>query len=122
MFKVILLLLFTVGIFANETAQNRFNVEALDSDINLEKLENKYNVIKPESYGQGKRVLSPIEIRDDALFRSDLDAVTQDWDELDKDILVLRARKKPLSYLFEKYPKIDKKSLKSLKNYFSDTD
>ena len=58
-------------------------------------------------------ILSPEE-RDSLFLKAGIDKEIDSWDQLDKDMLLMKARTAGLAELKEKYPKLPKKALANL--------
>ena len=82
--------------------------------MDLSKYKDKYNVIDESNYRKSKRNLPSIQERKLVYKNSGLDQVVKDWDQLEKNVLFLRAKSKSPIELKKKYPKIDIQLLTNL--------
>ncbi len=102
----------------SERKPNQVNVNTFDKDYPTKELEkNGYNVNGSIDAGQRSEVLSG-KLRDELFVKVGLTQVVTGWDELQKDLLFLRAKHaKNLQELHAKYPQINSSTLSELMKY-----
>lgn len=69
-----------------------------------------------EMPGTRSEILAP-EIRDQILAATKIDSLVAGWDQLEKDILILRAKNSDLRKLKSQYPRIPVQQLQMLQAY-----
>lgn len=95
----------------------KVHVHSFDPDINLEKIKSKNIEVKS---GAGKYISqtqdlpSPYEM-DNIFKKAGLGKEVLNMDQMDKDLLYLKAQKRPMEYLLRKFPSLPEKKLETLK-------
>ena len=131
--KTLLLLIFFLsqGIFAKEIIvkkpsskiisrkpallpKSKIKVTPLSDEWRSEDLDNSIYDIQTEENNPKKEVLSP-RVRDEIFKKTGAMRYVVRWDQLDKDMLILRLRHRPLQVVQKKYPMIPADILVRLK-------
>jgi len=89
-------------------------VQQLNRDFNADRMKMKNVQVNKVSHLDQNKILSP-EVRDDLFLKSGLMSSVQSWDNLDRDILVIRVKNLQADKLKSKYPKLKMKNLLKLK-------
>ena len=96
----------------------KVHVHSFDPDINLGKIKSE-NIQVTTGAGryisQTHELPSPYEM--DSIFKNaGFGKEVLNMDQMDKDLLYLKAQKRPMEYLLRKYPELPEKKLLKLKN------
>ena len=94
---------------AEEKNVQKYKLESLDSNLNFSHLKSKFDVIDQESYRKVRATLPSREVRTFHFKTSGLANAIESWDEFDKDLIYLRAKKLPFANFLKKYPNIEQK-------------
>ena len=113
-FMIIAALVFCSSAFAGAdptpTPTQKIQIHQMRPDYDVSGLKSPDVEIHPYKKNHGASVNR--EEREDALTESGLEPAVKSWDELDRDVLYLKAQNLPFEKLTSQYPKIDKKALK----------
>lgn len=126
--KIILIILnlflintvFAEGPRSNRIPTKKYNLEALDSNLDFSHLDSKFNVIDKRKYYKVSKTLPATRERDLRFEDSALTNAVKSWDHLEKDLLYLRAKKMSLTYLLKKYPALKENSLRDLHSFIGE--
>lgn len=95
--------------------EQKIKVTTYSKDYPIEKLKGDQYQQQNFDKKDPKGILPPAER--DALFgKAGLTQATEKWDQLDKDMLLMKARTASLVDLQKKYPKLSKEALQKLQN------
>ena len=113
-------LIYAVFIFSfSVSAEDTFKVyvHSFDPDINLEKIKSEKIEVKsgPGRYVSQMRDLPSSYEMDSILKKAGFGKEVLNMDQMDKDLLYLKAKKRPMEYLLRKYPDLPEKKLERLK-------
>lgn len=95
----------------------QFHIQQIDPNVDINKMAGpnvKLHTIDELTNKSGK--LPPVEVRDAAIAHAGLTDDVKAWDELDKDILYLRARNFDCDRLKRSYPKLAPGKLSALQS------
>ncbi len=106
---------FVVGKVLYAQTYNDIHVHPANSEVDVKIFEKDYNVHKVGKT-EAKNKIPPYELREYLFIKVKLSEHIQDWDELDKDRLFLRAKEYQVERMQKLYPKIPEDKLKKLKS------
>ena len=96
-------------------ADDSFHIQQVDKDFPVEQFAGAgITVHKADEEKPGDWNLPQVEVRDKAFSQAGLTDDVKSWDQLDRDMLFLRARASTGDSLAESYPKLSKKKLRAL--------
>ena len=99
-----------------------YHIQQMDKDVPVDRLAGPgVKIHKLDPAAPGGWSLPSVEERETAFSRADLRSDIADWDQLDRDMLYLRARSMTLEVLSSQYPKLIKEKLKNLKTSIAST-
>ena len=122
---IILPILFLMSVAAPtwaDDAKPTFHVQQVDKDFPVEQFAAPgIQVHKADEDKPGAWNLPQVEARDKAFSQAGLTDDLKSWDQLDRDMLFLRARESGENGLVETYPKLSKKKLRALANFLKES-
>ena len=115
-FVIFVGLIFSQLAFAGSDASTAtFHIQQIDKDVPVEQFAGPgITVHKADEKRSDVWSLPRVETRDKAFSGAGLSEDLKSWDQLDRDMLFLRARASDPNALASAYPKISKKKLRAL--------